>query len=92
MPDENPTPGENLTRGDRNWGDMERDVVYLLTDPERQPTVWSIADIGREMAYFDPEALIHPLLRGGLLHRIAGDYVIATPTAFHLVGLVGHVA
>jgi hypothetical protein len=25
------------------------------------------------MAYFDPEALIHPLLRGGLLHRIAGD-------------------
>jgi hypothetical protein len=33
----------------RDFGDMERDVVYLLTDPSRQPTVWLIADIGREI-------------------------------------------
>jgi hypothetical protein len=32
-----PTP-ENLTRGDRNVGDMERDALYLLTDPCHSPT------------------------------------------------------
>jgi hypothetical protein len=31
---------------------MERDIVYLLTDPEDQPTtVWSVADIGRKIEY-----------------------------------------
>ena len=84
MPDENPT------RGDRDFGDMERDVVYLLTDPCRRPTLWSVPDIGRELDYFDPEALIHPLRRAGLLYRM-GDFVFATPAAFHLVSLVGHV-
>lgn len=88
MPHES-TP-ENLTRGDRDFGDMERDVVYLLTDPCRQPTVWSVADVGRELAYFDPEALIGPLGRAGLVHR-TGGFVFATPAAFHLVSLVGHV-
>jgi hypothetical protein len=51
MPDENPTR-------ERDFGDMERDVVYLLTDPERQPTVWLTADIGREIDYFDPESVV----------------------------------
>jgi len=67
MPKES-TP-ENLTRGDRDFGDMERAVVYLLTDPCRQPTLWSIADVGRAMEYFDAEALLQPLSRAGLLHK-----------------------
>jgi hypothetical protein len=86
----NPTPGENLTREDREFGDMELSLVNLLTDPECRPTLWSIADIGRQIECFDPEALIHPLQRAGLLHR-TGDFVFATPAAFHLVSLVGHV-
>ena len=84
-----PTP-ENLTRGDRDFGDMERSVVYMLTDPGSQPTLWSVADLGRDLEYFDPESLIHPLHRAGLLHRM-GEFVFATPAAFHLVGLTGHV-
>jgi hypothetical protein len=88
MPKES-TP-ESLTRGEREFGDMERDVIYLLTEPCSQPTVWSVADIGRELEYFDPESLIHPLQRAGLLHRI-GEFVFATPAAFHLASLVGHV-
>ncbi len=92
MPDENPTPGPPWTRGERNWGEMERTVLYLLTDPESQPTVWSIPDIGREMAYYDPDALVEPLHRAGLVHRLGKEFVFATPSAFHFVSLVGHVA
>jgi hypothetical protein len=84
MPDENPIR-------DRDFGDMERDVVYLLTDPERQPTVWSVPDIGRQIDYFDAGAVILPLHRAGLIHKTSDDLVFATPAAFHLVSLVGHV-
>ncbi|MGO9763293.1 MAG: hypothetical protein ACLP1Q_18730 [Solirubrobacteraceae bacterium] len=81
---------EDLTRGDRDFGEMERSVLYLLTDPERHPTIWSVPDIGREIEYFDPEALIWPLRNAGLVHRV-GEFVFATPAAFHLIGLTGHV-
>jgi hypothetical protein len=93
MPDENPTrtPGPHLTSGDRDFGQMEQMVLYLLTDPENQPTIWSIPDIGREMAYYDPDALVEPLHRAGLVHRIGKELVFATPSAFHFVSLVGHV-
>jgi hypothetical protein len=84
MPDENPTP-------ERDFGDMELSVVYLLTDPCREPTVWSVADIGREIDYFDPESVVYPLRRAGLVHRTSDGFVLATPAAFHLVSLVGHV-
>jgi hypothetical protein len=89
MPDENPTP--DRTRGDRDFGDMELSVVYLLTDPERQPTVWSVPDIGREIDYFDPESIVYPLRRAGLVHKTSDGFVFATAAAFHLVSLVGHV-
>ncbi len=82
MPDENPTRARDI-------GDMERDVVYLLTDPSRQPTVWSLPDIGKEIDYFDAESIVYPLCRAGLLHRIGKDIVFATPAAFHLIALVG---
>jgi hypothetical protein len=91
MPD-NPTPREKLTRGDRNFGDMERDVVYLLTEPCQLPTLWSVADIGREMQYFDPEALILPLQCAGLVYKTSDDFVFATPAAFRMASLVEHAA
>jgi hypothetical protein len=90
MPEKNPTPGPHLTRGEREFGAMERDVIYLLTEPARQPTVWSVADIGRELEYFDAEALTRPLCGKGLLHQVSDGFVIATPAAFHMADLVGH--
>jgi hypothetical protein len=89
MPDENPTRGP--THGERAWGEMERIVLYLLTDPENQPTIWSVPDIGRAMAYYDPDALVEPLHRAGLVHRIGKEFVFASPSAFHFVSLVGQV-
>ena len=44
MPDE-PTPNEQT----RKWGAMERDALYLLTDPARYPTIWSVPEIGRQL-------------------------------------------
>jgi antirestriction protein len=76
---------------ERKWHAMERDVVYLLTDPDRYPSIWSIADVGREIDYFDPEAVVRPLRNAGLVHRTSDGFVFATAAASRLVQLVGHV-
>jgi hypothetical protein len=49
----------------RKWDDMEREVVYILTDPDRHLPIWSVADLGREIEYRDPEAVIRPLVNAG---------------------------
>jgi hypothetical protein len=92
MPDEKPNPDANKqTNPDRDWGLMEREIVYLLTDPERYPAIWSIADIGRELDYFDPEPLIYSLRNAGLIHRTSDNFVFATAAAFRMVQMVGQV-
>ncbi|MGP0103510.1 MAG: hypothetical protein ACLPUT_18050 [Solirubrobacteraceae bacterium] len=68
---------------------MERSVVYLLTGCA--PTIRSIADIGRELEYNDPAAVVRPLVNAGLLYRTSDGFVFATPAAFHVTALVGHV-
>lgn len=73
------------------WERRELMALYLLTDPCRQPTLWSVVDIGRELEDSDPEAIVGPLVNAGLLHRTGDALVFATPAAFHLVSLVGHV-
>lgn len=85
MPDENPT--EPL----REFDVMEREALYLLTDPDRWPPIWSVADMGRELETEDPMAVIRPLMSAGLIHRVAGDCVIATAAAYKMVQLVGQV-
>jgi hypothetical protein len=85
MPDEQ--PNEQM----REWDTMEREAVYLLTDPERLPPIWSVQDMGRELETSDPMAVIRPLCCAGLLNRTCDGFVFATPAAFKMVGLVGHV-
>jgi hypothetical protein len=75
----------------RKWDSLERGVVYLLTDPERHPPIWSVPDIGRELDYFDPESVVRPLRGAGLLHQTTDGYVFATPAAYRMVSLLGHV-
>jgi|HubBroStandDraft_4_1064222.scaffolds.fasta_scaffold288832_1 hypothetical protein len=83
MPYENPN--------ERDFDAMERETVYLLTDPSRQPTIWALPDIGRELETHDPEAVVAPLVRAGLVRRTSDDCVFATPAAFKWVEMVGHV-
>jgi hypothetical protein len=80
---ENPTP-------DRDFSVLDRETIYLMTDRE-QPPIWTLADIGRELEYHDPEAIVRPLVNAGLLYRTGEDYVFATPAAFKMVAMVGHV-
>jgi hypothetical protein len=75
----------------RDWDVMEREVVYILTDPGRYPPIWSAADVGREIEYYDPDAVIQPLINAGLVHKTSDGYVFATAAAFHMVQMVGHV-
>lgn len=56
MPDENPIL-DPLQR----YETMEREIVYLLTDPDEHPPIWSVADIGRQMETDDPMAVLRPL-------------------------------
>jgi hypothetical protein len=75
----------------RKWDEMERSALYLLTDPDRYPTIWSMADVGREMEYFDPESVLRPLCNAGLVHRTSDGFVFATAAAFRMVQIVGQV-
>lgn len=86
MPDKNPNE-QPL----REYDAMERETVYLLTDPARQPPIWALADIGRELDTHDPAAVVLPLVRAGLVRRTDEDLVFATPAAFKWVEIVGHV-
>jgi hypothetical protein len=76
----------------RDFDVMGRETLYLLTDPDRWPPIWSVADIGRELETSDPEAVIRPLRNAGLIHRTADGFVFATAAAFRMVQIVGQVA
>ena len=74
------------------WDALEREAVYLLTDPDRYPLVWSVADLGRELDHHDPDSVVRPLVGAGLLHRLGDGFVVATAAAYRMVQFVGHVA
>lgn len=84
MPDQ---PNEQM----RKWDVMERETLYLLTDPDRYLPIWSIADVAREIEYYDAEAVIRPLCNAGLIHRTSDGFIFATAAAFRMVQMVGHV-
>jgi hypothetical protein len=75
---------------ERDFGVLDREAVYLVTDPE-QPSIWAMADIGRELETHDPEAIVRPLVNAGLLYRTSEDYVFASPAAFKMVAMVGRI-
>lgn len=74
----------------REFDAMEREALYVLTDPDRYPTVWSVPDIGRQIETEDPMAVLLPLRKAGLVHTVSG-FVFATAAAFKMVEIVGQV-
>ncbi len=84
-------PDENTPDKPARWERKELEALNLLTDPCHYPTLWSVPDLGREIDYDDPEAVILPLHNAGLVHKTSDGYVFATPAAFHLTSLVGHI-
>jgi len=65
MQDEN-TPDEPS-----RWERRELAALNLLTDPCNYPTLWAVPDLGREIDYHDPDAVILPLHNAGLVNRRA---------------------
>lgn len=70
---------------------LERDAIYLLTEPDRHQTIWSVQDLALEIETTDPMAIIRPLIRAGLVHCSAEGFVFATRAAWRMVQMVGQV-
>ena len=85
MPDAQPTC-DPLDRAH----ETERDLLYLLTNPEDNQPLWTLEDLAREME--EPEVLnyIRPLQRAGLIHRTSDGHIFASRAAVRHIQLVGH--
>jgi hypothetical protein len=84
---ENPTPEPEP---EPEYDVLARETVYLMTSSD-QPPVWALADIGRELEINDPEALVRPLVCAGLLYCTREDFVFASPAAFKMTQMTGHI-
>jgi len=67
---------------------MERDVLYLLTEPDDCQPLWSAEDIGREIESSDPMGPIYGLLRVGLIYRTSDGFVFASRAGVRMAQLV----
>ncbi len=75
----------------RDFGELEKCVLYILTDPDSYPPLWSVPDIGREIDYFDPEAVVYRLYNAMLVHKTSDGFIFATPAAWRMVQMTGRV-
>jgi Mn-dependent DtxR family transcriptional regulator len=86
MPDEDPNEDEL-----HPFDELERSVLYLLTEPDDGQPMWSVDDIGREMESKEPIVAVRGLHRAGLIHKTSDGFVFATRAAVRMVQMVGHV-
>jgi hypothetical protein len=70
---------------------LEREAVYLLTDPDRYQPIWSLEDIGRELETDQAIDVVGPLIRAGLVNRTSDGHVFATRAAVRMVQMVGQI-
>jgi hypothetical protein len=80
MPDENPIRA-------RDFDVMERDVLYLLTEPSDGQPLWSVEDIGREIESDEPTTPIRGLLRAGLVNQTSDGFVFASRAGVRMTQL-----
>jgi hypothetical protein len=85
MPDEQPIL-DPLARA----REIEREILYLLTEPEDNQPLWTLEDLGREMD--EPEVInyIRALVRSGLVNLTSDGHVFASRAAVRHIQLVGH--
>jgi hypothetical protein len=66
----------------------ERDVIYLLTDPDGQRH-WSVQEVGNELeSQGDAQDALCGLQRAGLIHRDSDGFVFATRQAIRFRELI----
>jgi hypothetical protein len=71
--------------------EIERNVLYLLTEPNDGQPLWSLEDIGRAIESTDPLMSVRGLHRAGLVNITSDGYVFATRAGVRLLQLIGHV-
>jgi hypothetical protein len=74
----------------RKTRETERDILYLLTDPEDNQPLWTLEDLGREMEKPEIIDYILPLQQAGLVHRTSDGHVFASRAAVRHIQMVGH--
>jgi Mn-dependent DtxR family transcriptional regulator len=85
MPDEDPNE-DSLHPLD----ELERDALYLLTQPEEGQPLWSVEDIGRELETDEASTFVRALRRAGLVNITSDGFVFATRAGVRVTQLVGH--
>jgi hypothetical protein len=84
MPDEQPIrdPLERALN-------LEREILYHLTEPEDNQPLWTIEELEREMDQHGIIDYVRPLQRAGLLHRTSDGHVFASRATVRFVQMVG---
>ena len=85
MPDQQPIH-DSLAKA----RETERDILYVLTDPDDNQPLWTLEDLGREMELPEIIDYIRPLQQAGLIHRTSDGHVFASRAAVRQIQLVGH--
>jgi hypothetical protein len=67
------------------FDELERNVLYLLTEPDDGQPLWSVEDIGREIESNEPIVPVRGLIRAGLLHTTCDGFVFATRAGVRVV-------
>ena len=84
MPDQQPTPDPCIEARQ-----VERDILYLLTDPDDHQPLWTLEDLEREMEDPDTSYYINSLQRAGLIHRTTDGHIFASRAAVRHIQIVG---
>ncbi len=71
------------------FDELERDLLYLLTDPDCVQPIWSVDDLGRALER-PSRALevVRGLHRAGLIHKTSDGYVFATRAGVRMAQIV----
>jgi hypothetical protein len=84
-------PNVQPTLSERDDADVvQRDILYALTEPGDNQTLWTIEDLAREMEDRAVIDKVNALHRAGLIHRTSDGYIFASRAAVRQIQLVGH--
>jgi hypothetical protein len=72
--------------------ETEREILYLLTNPEDNQPLWSVEELARELGErLAVEDAIGSLVGAGLIHRPSDGFVCASRAAVRQIQIVGRV-
>jgi Mn-dependent DtxR family transcriptional regulator len=82
---------EDIPEALERFNELERNVLYLLTEPDDGQPLWSLEDIGREMELTEPIVPVRGLHCAGLVNKTSDGFVFATRAGVRVVQMIGHV-